>query len=726
MANDKFFKPNNKITPSSFSEQRKVLNSVHQGFRGHEFDKYITNVIPVFGNTFIGLTDTPVAYVGAALDLVRVNAATNALEFVDLAAIETDPIFTAWLAVPPNISTFVNDVPYLTVEVDPVFAAWLAGPPNVSIFTNDSGYITGADVPANETDPVYSAWIAGPPNVSEFTNDSGYITGPQVPANETDPVYSAWIAGPPNVSEFTNDAGYLTAATALWTRNAVSGAIYPTTITDKALIGTVTADDSLLRIVASGTYAEMHFDTYTNTDLASQFIVRRALGTEASPLAITDAAQLGGFSMRGWDGTDWSGSAAKISAYASEDWDNTSHGTNLYFSTVKNGTINILRKAVLTNDGKFGLGTITPLYKVHTETTGESNAFLQRTDIGGFGNFFLGQRCAGTIAIPTAITQGRTLLSLEGGGYDGTSWVASGAYWRIRTKVDGGTWAVGDNPTEMVFAVMPNGKTDPNYEEILRIDENGLWFGTGINGFDVNLYRSAANTLATVDNFSILSDSMKAFYGAGSDMTIWYDGADGNIKTSDVAASDLNIDCGTEKTIKLVETVTEDLQFPISNAKVPSANFPNWETFTTNTKEYSFAADDYIDTQANELPHCWKEGTTGHVHLHITTKAANATGANRFAKFTVWVSYSDVNEVWVETSFTAEYTIPTGTLALTHLYLAMGDLTLTNYLVGSEVKCRIKRITATGGTEYSGNIFITQVGIHLENDTMGSRTELFK
>lgn len=34
---------------------------------------------------------------------------------------ETDPIFTAWLATPPNISTFVNDVGYLTtVAVDGV------------------------------------------------------------------------------------------------------------------------------------------------------------------------------------------------------------------------------------------------------------------------------------------------------------------------------------------------------------------------------------------------------------------------------------------------------------------------------------------------------------------------------------------------------------------------------------------------------------------------------
>ena len=38
------------------------------------------------------------------------------------------------------------------------------------------GFITGAQVPANETDPVFTAWLAVPPNISIFTNDSGFIT----------------------------------------------------------------------------------------------------------------------------------------------------------------------------------------------------------------------------------------------------------------------------------------------------------------------------------------------------------------------------------------------------------------------------------------------------------------------------------------------------------------------------------------------------------------------
>jgi len=197
----------------------------------------------------------------------------------------------------------------------------------------------------------------------------------------------------------------------------------------------------------------------------------------------------------------------------------------------------------------------------------------------------------------------------------------------------------------------------------------------------------------------------------------------GITKTTD----DLPVTCAAGKTIVISPVVYDDLQFAITYAKVPAANYPNWEAFTTNTMEYAFGIDEYIDLQANELPHWWKQGTAGNVHLHFTIKTIQNSGADRFAKFSIWIAYADVNEAWVEQAvLTYEKTIPTGTAAMTNLYLAMGDATLTNYLIGGQVKIRVKRIAATGGTEYADDVFITQVGMHLQKDTMGSRTETTK
>jgi len=196
------------------------------------------------------------------------------------------------------------------------------------------------------------------------------------------------------------------------------------------------------------------------------------------------------------------------------------------------------------------------------------------------------------------------------------------------------------------------------------------------------------------------------------------------IKTDTTAPTDLTITTGAAKTLVLGTSVFDDLQFQVSYAKTNPANVaPSWETFTATTSEYAFSIDDEVDTAANELPHWWKEGTVGNAHLHITTKGVPAQ--EQKAQFTVTFAYADTNEVWVEQALTAELTIPISTTALTNFYLDLGDLTFTNYLIGAQVKCRIKRVAKTaGGTEYVGDIFITQVGIHLEKIRIGSRAEL--
>ena len=114
----------------------------------------------------------------------------------------------------------------------------------------------------------------------------------------------------------------------------------------------------------------------------------------------------------------------------------------------------------------------------------------------------------------------------------------------------------------------------------------------------------------------------------------------------------------------------------------------------------------------------------------LPTSRYESTGSNRFAKFNVWVAYADAEtnpEQWTEQGvLTAEATIPTGSGALLSFYLVMGNATLTNQLIGSQVKIRVKRIGATGGTEYADDVYITQVGMHLAKNTMGSRQLVVK
>jgi len=170
-----------------------------------------------------------------------------------------------------------------------------------------------------------------------------------------------------------------------------------------------------------------------------------------------------------------------------------------------------------------------------------------------------------------------------------------------------------------------------------------------------------------------------------------------------------------------LEPVWNDVQYQISTAKLPASHYPTWETFTTNTSEYSFAVDDYVDFGVEEYPHWWQEGTDVNIHVHVTTKAANTSGANQYAKIQLFRAYAPMLGSWTETNVSAELTIPNGTAALTSLRLDFPAYSSTGRHIGDHIKTRLKRIAATGGTEYPGNIFINQMGAHVKQNTLGSR-----
>jgi len=204
--------------------------------------------------------------------------------------------------------------------------------------------------------------------------------------------------------------------------------------------------------------------------------------------------------------------------------------------------------------------------------------------------------------------------------------------------------------------------------------------------------------------------------------TFYYDGTSGNIDTDLVAPSDLVVDCGTDKTLVLEESVWNDIQFNIETGRVGAANFPDWDTtFTANTGAYKFDVNDFIDLGAQEMLHDWKEETSIYFHVHTALDGANASGSSQYAKFTVYVAYADEDGVFTETNKDIEIEIPTGTADLTHLFGAASALAMTGLTIGTQMNIRLKRIAATTGTEYPNHIFVTQVGIHYEVDTLGSR-----
>ncbi len=176
-------------------------------------------------------------------------------------------------------------------------------------------------------------------------------------------------------------------------------------------------------------------------------------------------------------------------------------------------------------------------------------------------------------------------------------------------------------------------------------------------------------------------------------------------------------------------TVFEDIFTPLSAAKVPAANAPTWTNFISNLKRYTYGLNDFQEFDA-EVAHAYKEGSKIEFHIHGATNGLE--GVDKKINFEV--EYEIINNSTVNglgdaytgtTIMNGEMTIPANTTDRTSFVLDVGIDITGIILQGASVVGRMRRI-ASSGTEPAADPFVTQLGIHIEKDTVGSRTELTK
>jgi hypothetical protein len=243
---------------------------------------------------------------------------------------------------------------------------------------------------------------------------------------------------------------------------------------------------------------------------------------------------------------------------------------------------------------------------------------------------------------------------------------------------------------------------------------------------DLNGFLTEANPGLTFDgtDLSIGADNASLLFGSGEDAKIYYDGTDLIVKTDEVAASDLLLDCGTNKTIELQDTVWDDLRTPI-NSSIKVAGKQPTETVYRSGIVYSFSkvTDNQIAFNV-QLPHAYKLGTDIEFHIHYLIPTAGSGVGSENIKWDFTHSWADI-----DSSQPSETTVNTtidmqNKLADTH-YLGEIAATIDGSSISglsSMIICSLNRDTSVADN-YDDVVYLMEIDFHYQINTIGSRQE---
>lgn len=183
-----------------------------------------------------------------------------------------------------------------------------------------------------------------------------------------------------------------------------------------------------------------------------------------------------------------------------------------------------------------------------------------------------------------------------------------------------------------------------------------------------------------------------------------------------------NVEFEEDGTLKFNGTSTYwlDVDFPII-IRTTGPNIPTLTTINGNLTLPEWAVNDYNMCESQEFIHPWKEGSTVYWHIHLTTNGTNVD--NRYVRFEVEYGYVSPSGVWTfpATLDSGDLLIPANTATKTMMIMSLGNFTPTGVEIGGHVVARLKRIAASG-TAPTNNPWVPMLQLHIECDTVGSRT----
>lgn len=233
-------------------------------------------------------------------------------------------------------------------------------------------------------------------------------------------------------------------------------------------------------------------------------------------------------------------------------------------------------------------------------------------------------------------------------------------------------------------------------------------------------------------------------FGADQDASIYYNGTDLLVTTNLQDASDLVLNCGTDKTLELTETVWDDLRVPLlrglNSSLKPPAFLPFKNDGGTSVGTYAWQFADQA-LAANEeqmwfdvqLPHRYKEGTDIYAHIHWAVPSAGAAGL--FVKWGLEYNWQNVDGTFGNTTIitsdaaSAANATTSGDASLAaykHYVTNIGTISGAGKNLSSMLVCRLFRNSSHATDDYTAGAFGLEVDFHFEIDTLGSRQPFVK
>jgi len=200
---------------------------------------------------------------------------------------------------------------------------------------------------------------------------------------------------------------------------------------------------------------------------------------------------------------------------------------------------------------------------------------------------------------------------------------------------------------------------------------------------------------------------------------------------------DLELDCGTGKTLRLVQPVFDDIRVPVLSTRRGGSRFPGLAKFKDDGAGSQGVFFEWVDDDSEEelyftlqLPHSYKYGTDLEPHVHWTPKVNGTAGqlvgwGLEYTFQEIGGDFADTTIIYANSHSPADSILVAGRHYLT-AFAAISGASIDS--VSAMMTCRIFWESTGTGTpdDLAQDAGLLEIDFHFQIDTLGSRTEYTK